>query len=308
MRKFLVIVNMESGTAKKSDPGKITAEVLDVLSSHDIESDVRFFRGADLVDGLRRAIDEKPDAILVAGGDGTVNTAAGLMENSGVALGILPMGTFNLAARDYDVPLEFEPALHALATAEMQSNQLMKISGLPCLCTSIIGFYPRMARMIDEYHGKKWWRKSLRVLGWSVFRFAKSTVYRLTISNQDTEETKQHAFKSRMLAIVPGEYRDTLGLIPERKSTSGKEATVYVFQHLTRIAMLRGMLAYVLGQSSDDPDMEAVAVTSGTLDFKGKKHVKIMIDGEVTQLETPLKIEIVPDALLLLHPQPETLP
>lgn len=304
MRKFLVTVNQESGTAKESDLSELAAVVRKVLAAHAIDVDVRFFLGLEIENGIREAIGEKPDAILVAGGDGTVNTAAGLMEGTGIAMGIVPMGTFNLAARDYDVPLELEPALAALATAEVAKIQLVKISGHPCLCTAIIGFYPRMARMIDEYHGKKWWRKSLRILGWSVSRFAKSTIYRVHITGQKEDFEINRHFKSRMLAVVPGAYRDTLGVIPERLHGEGEHATVYVFRHLTRLAMLRGMLAFVLGKSTEDPDMEEVSISDAVIDFQGKKHIKIMIDGEITQLDTPLKIELVPEALVLLRPTP----
>ncbi|MBK1854244.1 hypothetical protein JO972_04710 [Verrucomicrobiaceae bacterium 5K15] len=305
MRQFIAIVNQESGLAKKSDLAELSTMMRQRMAEYEVTLDVKMTRGAEVESVFQKVIPQKPDGILVAGGDGTVNTAAGMLAGTGIAMGILPMGTFNLAARDHDIPLELDSALTTLARAEPRDIQLMKIGNRPCLCTAIIGFYPKMARMIDEYHGKKWWRKSLRIFGWTVSRFAKSTVYRVTITGTDGEQKVEHQFKSRMLSVVPGAYRDTLGIIPERKQVDRMKATVYVFRHLTRWAMLRGMLSFLLGKSSQDPDMEEVSVTAATLSFQGKKEIKIMIDGEVTQLPSPLKIELIPHALRMLIPNPE---
>ncbi|MFC5051924.1 diacylglycerol/lipid kinase family protein [Rubritalea spongiae] len=303
MRTFQVIVNTESGEAEEMNRADFEAAVLDSLQSEDIRVCVEFCKGREIEKVITDLLRDLPTAIIVAGGDGTVATAAGLMENSGVALGIIPMGTFNLAARDHNIPLELKSALRVLSTAIPEPIHLMKISGRPCLCTAIIGFYPHMARMIDEYHGKYWWRKSLIVIWWSILRFAKSTIYRVSLQGVNGSELIQKEFKSRMLAVVPGEYRDTMGIIPERKDTRSQKANIYVFRHHTRIAMLRGMIACLLGKSKSDPDMEEVETTSLEINFENKKAVSTMIDGEILQLPNPLKIEIHSSVLLMLQPR-----
>ena len=53
----------------------------------------------------KEAIAAGVDLVIAAGGDGTVRSVAGAMRGSGVPLGLVPLGTGNLFARNLGVPV-----------------------------------------------------------------------------------------------------------------------------------------------------------------------------------------------------------
>src|SRR6185436_11731803 len=99
--KTLLVVN-ESAGAFAGTSGISAAELRAALA----EAGVRT--------ALRAAVAEQPDTVIVAGGDGTISTAAGCLAGSGIALGVLPLGTLNHFARDLGLATDWRDAIATL--------------------------------------------------------------------------------------------------------------------------------------------------------------------------------------------------
>jgi diacylglycerol kinase (ATP) len=63
----------------------------------------------------RKAVEEQVDLVISAGGDGTVRAVTEGLEDADIPVGLIPLGTGNLFARNLDIPVNDLPGAVALA-------------------------------------------------------------------------------------------------------------------------------------------------------------------------------------------------
>ena len=63
------------------------------------------------------------DAVVVGGGDGSVRTVAGVLADTGVPLGILPLGTLNHFAKDVGIAVDLKTAAETIAKGAVYSRR-----------------------------------------------------------------------------------------------------------------------------------------------------------------------------------------
>ena len=237
-----------------------------------------------------------PDGIIVAGGDGTVSTAAKHLGGTGIAMGILPMGTFNLAARDLGVPLEMEAAARFLATATPLPIDVLDVSGHSCLCTTILGFYPEFARNFERRdHGGRWWKKTLRLITGLPRYFSEARPVPLVWSGDENGSAR-----TKFSAFVPGRYKATAGIVPARTDFQRGTFTAYIGKQRSAAAAVRGMLDYVFGRQEKNPELLIFQASRLELQGGHRQHVMVMLDGEILKMRFPITLEVKPGSLNVL--------
>lgn len=96
-----------------------------------------------------RCIDDSTaqvDAVIAAGGDGTVIGAIELALGRDVPLGIVPLGTFNDLARTLGLPLEIPRACGVIASAKTRAIDVGRVNGSYFVNEASIGVTARIAR------------------------------------------------------------------------------------------------------------------------------------------------------------------
>lgn len=302
-RRFAVVLNRESGTLRERWHEGLPDELRGRFAEHGVEASIWPAAPPELDRAIEEAIASQPDALVVGGGDGTVASTAKRLSGGSLPLGVLPLGTFNLAARDLGVPLEIEDAVKALATADTDRIDLLEIGERVCLCAVLLGFYPALAMSRREFHGRAWWRKTLGILFETTGAFRHATPLELQIG---TDEGRQLRRRTRFVALIPGKYEDILSVIPKRSGLSEGLATAYISRHRSLPALARGSLAYVLGRLSAERDLERIQTGSElVLDARGRRRLPVMIDGEVEVMELPIRARLRKAALTVLRPGEE---
>src|SRR3954447_16264827 len=96
-------------------------------------------------------------ALGVAGGDGSVATAAAVALEHGLPLAVIPAGTLNHFARDVGLETP-QDAADAVVSGSAVKVDVAAVNGTPFLNTSSIGSYPEMVRRRDRLSSRmgKW--------------------------------------------------------------------------------------------------------------------------------------------------------
>jgi hypothetical protein len=64
------------------------------------------------------------EAVLVAGGDGTINTVVNGLVGTGLPLGIIPTGSVNVMARELNIPMDIEKACERIVSGHVEPLDL----------------------------------------------------------------------------------------------------------------------------------------------------------------------------------------
>ena len=106
-------------------------------------------RASDLSD-LIRATKGEIESTIIGGGDGTLNAALpGLLE-TGLPLGIIPLGTANDLARTLGIPTDLAAAARIIACAKVQRVDIGEVNGHPFFNVASIGFGVDLTRALTR--------------------------------------------------------------------------------------------------------------------------------------------------------------
>ncbi|MDE6717731.1 MAG: diacylglycerol kinase family lipid kinase [Muribaculaceae bacterium] len=138
VKQLMVIINPHSGSVSKDG---IDATIRHEASKYSLSTDIRFTTApGDATRLAREAIEKGYYGVVACGGDGTVNETARALCGSGVALGIIPMGSGNGLARHLNIPLTVTGAMKVIAEDRVLDCDYASANGHPFFCTFGVGF------------------------------------------------------------------------------------------------------------------------------------------------------------------------
>lgn len=124
-RRAAVVLN----PAKPSDADAFRTQVADALRARGWAEPL-FLETTEEDPGrtmVEKALAEHVDLVLAAGGDGTVNVVCQGLADTGVPLGLLPVGTTNLLARNLGIALDLPGALAIALDGRLGHVDLLRI-------------------------------------------------------------------------------------------------------------------------------------------------------------------------------------
>lgn len=295
MRIALVV----NATAGSFDGAGVTAERLrETLRTEGVDVAPEPDPEAALPERLRAAAGTPGiDAVVVAGGDGTIACAAQVLVGGDTPLGMVPLGTMNLLAKDLGIPVDLDAAVAALRTGEARAIDVGEVNGHVFLINSVLGLPARMAKHREARRGRMAALDYLR-MGLGLLRHM-GRYPRLTVTGSIAGRTER--LRVRALVIVSNDYDEAPGQILARSRVDGGDLTLYVLRKLSAYRMARLGLGFALGSWRHLPGVERHVVTELTISAP-RRSLRVMNDGEVRLVASPLRYRIRPRALTVIGP------
>ena len=250
----------------------------------------------DLPARLRAAM-EDADAVIVAGGDGTVACAASALAGTGVPLGILPGGTMNLLASDLGLPTaDLNAAADVILAGHTRDIDLGTVGGHVFLCACMLGEPARLGRHREQSRLLGRVRRFLRMARAAIRIVATPRRLRLTLSVDGVA----HKLKTSALTITLNALEDGQGRLFGRAALDGGRLVAYAVIRTSVFALVRSFVRMARGRPRD-PALLVLEGTTMRIDSKlGALHV--LVDGEERLMVSPFELAIRPLALRVFAP------
>lgn len=299
MSKVMLIINPSSG---KGAGKEIQSDLEKSLSASFDDVETRFTEGeGDAKDWAREASDEGCEAVVVVGGDGTVNEGiSGIAEaDSTIKFGFIPLGTANDLARALGISLEPQKAAEDLANFKTRKIDIAKINDLYFCNVAAIGSIPTAVMETSSEEKSKFGffayvRDSMR----AVLNDDQYT-YKLVL---DDDEEIEISTKVLVIALTNsvGSFENMIaGATPDDGLLH-----IMTLKDENLLAELPGMLQELNGgYISEANNMITYNVKKVTISVVNDDtdEVKVNIDGEVGPA-LPINIEVLPSHVEVMVP------
>ena len=298
-RRVVVLLNGAAGSVAGSDLAKVRARVAAAFSTHGVSALVEDCPADAVLPAARQAAAGDTDAVVAAGGDGTVSTAAAALAGGEVPLGIVPLGTLNHFARDLGLPQDLEGAAGTVAAGRVRAVDVGEVNGRVFLNNSSIGLYPELVEGREEL------RQRAGLGRWTAMLYAATAVLRrfpllaLTLQADGRSATLRTPF----VFVANNAYELRLLALGRRRALDAGELSVYISSHQSRLGLLGLALRTALGLLHQDRDFRTLSLRALAI-HTPRRTLRVAADGEVRRTPVPIRYCVRPGALRVLAPPP----
>ena len=240
-------------------------------------------------------------AVVVAGGDGTINAVAQAVLPTGRPFGIVPQGTFNYSPRAHGIPLETMAAAQALLTARLKPVQVGLVNERVFLVNASLGLYPELLQDREQYKREYGRKRSIALLAGLRTLMQEHRPLRVEIEHDAGREVLQ------TLSIFVGNnplQLEHVGL-PQVQDVQRRRLAAVVVKPVGRMRLVflgvRGLLGR-LGEAESVRDFSFRTMTIQPLGRAARRPIRVAVDGEIFWSQPPLQFSVAPQTLMLMVP------
>ncbi len=300
---FYIVLNAASGSGDAGSARDIISQVLTAGSQpHEF---LVAEQPRALPDLVRRASDlsvRHSGAVVVAGGDGTINAAVQAALPAGRPFGIIPQGTFNYTTRTHGIPSDTAAATQALLTAQLKPVQVGMVNDRVFVVNASVGLY---SRLLEERETHKRRLGRYRAVAFASGMLALMREHRqldLVIEHDEQRELVQTC----ALFVGNNALQLERAGLPEVEDVLHRQLAAVIVKSVPRHSLLwlaaRGALGQ-LGGAQNVRDFSFRRMSVRPVGRGANRPIKVAMDGEVRWLEPPLTFSVAKQPLFLMTPK-----
>jgi diacylglycerol kinase family enzyme len=280
-------VNPESGTAEEARNALSVAGLFDIREVHP----------RDLADAITSSVRSGSTRIVVAGGDGTVRTAAGAVAGTAIELGIIPGGTLNHFARDQGIPSDLEEAARIAGGDTITEADAGYVGDEIFVNTSSIGAYVSFKRVRERLEPRLGYRLASLIASIRTFFYLRNLYLELDIDG------KKQIYRTPMVFIGVGERELAMPTLGNRAKVGKRGLHVMIVRGRFKARLLA--LAWEAMRKGTEsaartPELDSFIVDSCTIRVR-RPTVTVALDGETMLLDSPLEYRLERDILRIVR-------
>lgn len=252
----------------------------------------RVARGRDAPAVIRRHAGEI-DAIVLAGGDGTVHSAAEALVELGLPIGILPLGTANDLARAVDLPFDPRAAAEIIAAGTTRNVDVGAVNGKLFLNVAHIGLGAALADGLM--------RKMKKRLGPFAYTLAAGrALFGLRAFRAEiVAGAERLAVRTFGITVGNGRFFGGTGVVAEAAEID--DGIFHIFALKTRNPLRLALLLPRLLSGRHGRSKWVHTMVASEVEVRTVRPMKIRADGK-TVAETPASFRVRPGALAVFAP------
>ncbi len=289
--RLCLIVNPAAG----SRPDTVLTEVRESLESRCDRLEILTTEAKGDAERFAQSLDPAEwDLCVAAGGDGTINEVVnGLQE--GLALGLLPLGTANVLARELQIPVNDLPAaIEVLQTCQAQPIDLGWCNGRKFCLMAGIGWDAAAVRDVPPDIKNLIGAPAYVLSGLKALAELPGPLrYRITLPDG------VKVAKGMMLVVAnTSNYAGDLKLAPEARVDSGT-FDVCLFRETSRLGFIGQLFNVLARKQMDDPRF--MYFHAQELTVSCEPPAAVQLDGDYFS-RTPVTLRLLPGAVDVVRP------
>ena len=258
---------------------------------------VSFRSGAEVVDAVRGAAEAGDDAVVAAGGDGTVSSVASALVGLDMPIGVLPLGTLNHFAKDLGLPLDLGDAVKTIAARRTVRVDVGEVNGRTFLNNSSIGIYPDIVleREALRRHGYRKWTAFVAASA-RILRNYRGLVVKITAGGP------AEIARTPFLMVGNNEYQTDGIHLGARSRLNAGRLSAYLAPRVHARELPRLVALALAGRARENHILESFVARELRAETPERRSLRVAIDGEVVRMTTPLLFRTRPLALRVIVP------